>query len=200
MRHEMLARMLGPLPSGFSATRDRLHAVAAEVLSPPAYEATGHIHLVATPGGFGTPPLPDGRRLRVEGAALVREPGGTREPLDGVDEVAARWLADFYALALDVLESLRAEWPPSYEVSPPKLWPEHFDYAVEAGTVRANYGFSPGDADHPEPYAYVGPWEARPVGELWNARGFPGAELAAVGLTPDSALAFMRDRAAELHA
>jgi hypothetical protein len=40
----------------------------------------------------------------------------------------------------------------------------------------ANYGFSPGDEQHAEPYAYVGPFG--PVeGELWNATGFPGAEL-----------------------
>jgi hypothetical protein len=191
--------MLDPLPDGFAATRDRLHEVAAEVLSPPAYEATGHIHLVATPGGFGTPVFDGDRRLRVEGATLVREPEGTREPLDGVDEAAARWLAAYYALALDVLETLSAEWPASYDVSPPKLWPEHFDYAVEAGTVRANYGFSPGDETHPEPYAYVGPWEAKPSGPLWNAVGFTGAELPASGLTTAAALTFMRDRAETLH-
>lgn len=196
--------MLGPLPPGFAATRDRLHAVAADVLSPPAYAQTGHIHLVATPGGFGTPPLPDGRRLRVEGATLIREPEGTREPLDGVDEAAARWLGAYYALALDVLETLSAGWPADYDVTPPKLWPEHFDYAIEAGTTRANYGFSPGDDDHPEPYAYVGPWEAPAEGELWNATGFPGAELPvaeliAAGDPRAAALAFMRERASALH-
>ncbi len=42
---------------------------------------------------------------------------------------------------------------------------------------RANYGASPGDDDHDEPYLYVGPWSAKVSGELWNARGFDGAEL-----------------------
>ena len=56
----------------------------------------------------------------------------------------------------------------------PILWPEHFDIAIVIG--EANYGFSPGDEAHAEPYAYVGPFG--PVeGELWNATGFPGAEL-----------------------
>ncbi len=62
-----------------------------------------------------------------------------------------------------------------------RLWPEHFDIAIEMGDEatgpRANYGFSPGDEDHDEPYAYVGPWTAEVSGELWRATGFRGAEL-----------------------
>ena len=69
----------------------------------------------------------------------------------------------------------------------PTLWPEHFDIAIEMGPeregLRVNYGLSPGDEDHEEPYFYVGPWTARPEGELWNAVGFPGAELAYGELT-----------------
>jgi hypothetical protein len=42
------------------------------------------------------------------------------------------------------------------EPSPAQLWPEHFDLAITLDEV--NYGGSPGDAEHPEPYAYVGPW------------------------------------------
>jgi hypothetical protein len=63
-----------------------------------------------------------------------------------------------------------------------RLWPEHFDIAIELGSeargVRANYGFSPGDEQHEEPYLYVGPWSA-PIddGDVWNGHGFPGAEL-----------------------
>ena len=66
---------------------------------------------------------------------------------------------------------------------PPRLilWPEHFDIAVELGSEpdghRATYGFSPGDEHHPRPYVYVGPWVTQDPGELWQARGFPGAEL-----------------------
>jgi hypothetical protein len=197
--------MLTPLPEGFAATRDRLHEVAIQAVSPPRERVTGHVDLCAAPGGFGTRPYgEDGRTVRVEGAELVRE-DGTREPIDGVDEAAARWLGDFYALALDVLEELKLEWPPDWDVTPPKLWPEHFDYAVEAGIVRANYGFSPGDGGHPEPYVYVGPWEARPTGPLWNATAFPGAELGLAELLRAddqraTALGFLRERAEALHA
>ena len=50
-----------------------------------------------------------------------------------------------------------------------QIWPEHFDIAVDLGpkSQRANYGGSHGDAGHPEPYLYVGPFEPR-QGEFWN--------------------------------
>jgi hypothetical protein len=48
----------------------------------------------------------------------------------------------------------------------PVLWPEHFDLAVTVDEV--NYGVSPGDTYLDEPYAYVGPWQAR-TGPFWNA-------------------------------
>jgi hypothetical protein len=102
------------------------------------------------------------------------------EPL-GIDPEAAGRLAEFYAFAHEALERARGALPADAESSPTVLWPEHFDVAYEAGAEkggqRANYGASPGDADHAEPYLYVGPWTARPEGELWNATGFPGAEL-----------------------
>ena len=47
----------------------------------------------------------------------------------------------------------------------------------QGGRPARNYGFSPGDEDHDEPYAYVGPWTAEVSGELWRATGFRGAEL-----------------------
>lgn len=98
-----------------------------------------------------------------------------------IDPAAAAALGDFYAFAGTVLGALREQTPPAEEPSEINLWPEHFDLAFEAGPEtlgrRANYGVSPGDGDHPEPYAYVGPWQAQPKGELWNAAGFPGAEL-----------------------
>ncbi len=116
-------------------------------------------------------------------------------PLD-IDAAAAARLADVYALAASVLESFSSGLPDAAEASPISLWPEHFDIAVEAGSEsageRANYGVSPGDEDHPEPYVYVGPWTAKPDGELWNAAGFPGAELAyadLVGIDDPAAVA-----------
>ncbi len=58
--------------------------------------------------------------------------------------------------------------------TPPRLWPEHFDVAVEVrlGDGRSvNLGASPGDASSSEPYGYVGPWGPERPGdaEFWNA-------------------------------
>lgn len=175
--------LLEPLPSAFASTVATLHRVAEEVVSPARTD--GHIWLQATPGGFGTPVFQfDGadHQVRVEGVELVRRAGEAerREPLD-IDPEASRALADWYALGDAVLERLIAGAGPDDAPSPVRLWPEHFDIAIEfgseAGGTRANYGFSPGDADHDEPYAYVGPWSAEVSGELWRATGFPGAEL-----------------------
>jgi hypothetical protein len=48
----------------------------------------------------------------------------------------------------------------------------------EGRGTRADFGASPGDENHDEPYLYVAPWDAgRASGELWNASGFTGAEL-----------------------
>jgi hypothetical protein len=80
-----------------------------------------------------------------------------------VDHDAALALGDWYALGHALLQDLRAEHPelPSTES---QIWPEHFDLACEIGNAdtgtRANYGASPGDTVIPEPYLYVGPWEA----------------------------------------
>ena len=71
--------------------------------------------------------------------------------------------------------------------------------APSAAGQRANFGASPGDDDHPEPYLYVGPWTAEVSGELWNATGFKGAELTYSELIAAddhrrAALDFMRER------
>ena len=102
------------------------------------------------------------------------------KPLE-VDRSAAQALGAWYALGDAVLEELIAEAGPGDDPSTVNLWPEHFDLAIELGpdaaVARANFGFSPGDESHPEPFLYVGPWTAKVEGELWNARGFTGAEL-----------------------
>jgi hypothetical protein len=177
--------------STFASTREALHQVAEHVVSPARVAATGHeIALMVTPGGFGTPPFPDGGGVRVDGTELVvRDAAGTerRTPLD-VDAAAAARLAAFFAFAQRVLETLHAEADDPSEIH---LWPEHFDVAFDAGAV--NYGASPGDAHHDEPYLYVGPWTPPAPGELWNAAGFPGAELR-WPVDEETALAFFRAR------
>jgi len=175
---------LSPLPDGFAATVSALHRVAEDVVAP-ARKPDNEIALEPTPGGFGTPVFEwegSTHRIRVQGAELVREVDGEQErtPLE-VDPTAAAVLADWYSFGAAVLERLAAEAGPEETPPAPILWPEHFDLAIELGSepqgLRATYGFSPGDEQHGEPYAYVGPWVAQPSGEVWNALGFGGAEM-----------------------
>ena len=102
------------------------------------------------------------------------------EPLT-IDPAAAATLASAYAVGQAALEQVRAAAERDDQPTEPTLWPEHFDLAIEMGAedagLRANYGLSPGDEEHLQPYFYVGPWTAKPDGELWNASSFSGAEL-----------------------
>lgn len=166
-------------------TRRSLHGVAELIVAGPQYRTHGTIRLRVTPGGFGGVAVP----LRVEGADLVRE--GGRAPLTGtyrelaaavgvepgapdaytdgsgvgldeeivVDAAAAAVLTGWFARGDAALRA----FAPDVE---PVLWPEHFDLALTLDEV--NHGVSPGDAGHPEPYAYVGPWTPR-EGPFWNA-------------------------------
>jgi hypothetical protein len=129
-------------------------------------------------------------------------------PLE-VDRTASCFIGDWFGFTTSVLEQLRAEAPSEWEPARVQLWPEHFDVATELGSEqaerRAGVGGSPGDEAHPEPYLYVAPWSARPEGDLWQARGFPGAELPYADLlaAPDqrgAALEFFRVRLAALNA
>jgi hypothetical protein len=200
---------LRPLPNSFAATVATLHRVAEELVAP-ARKPDNEIALEATPGGFGTPEFEfegASHRVRVEGGELVHEVGGERRrgPLtslaaaavviadllpsgleldDGplaIDPAAARVLAEWYGLGARVLGRLVADAAAADAATAPRLWPEHFDIAIELGSeaddARANYGLSPGDEDHPQPYAYVGPWATAVSGDLWQASGFSGAEL-----------------------
>ena len=103
--------------------------------------------------------------LRAAGELTGVEPGAPSDvykpatPCDldaplTVDADAARRLADWYALGDAALRRLRRELADD-QPSDPTLWPEHFDLGIRAGEV--NYGASPGDAQVPEPYLYVGP-------------------------------------------
>jgi hypothetical protein len=199
-------KRLEPLPASFAETRGSLHQVAIAVVAP-ARKPENEISLRYTRGGFGTPFFDeDGAdcQVRVEGAELIRQRGNeeTREPLPPeIDEAATLALGDFYGFACSVLEQLRAD-ESEVDSTIVRIWPEHFDIALELGEgpARANFGGSPGDESHDEPYLYVGPWNADLAsGELWNANGFPGAELRYSELleAPDqrrAALDFMRER------
>lgn len=210
---------LVPLPASFAATVASLHRVAEAVVSP-ARKPDKEIALVPTTGGFGTPEFEfEGtrQRVRVEGRELVREVDGKeqrtpltslaqagaivsdllpsdtepgKETLD-VDPAASFALGAIYRFGADALAQLLVAAAPEDAATSPRLWPEHFDIAIELGSdgtgARANYGLSPGDGGHPEPYLYVGPWSATVSGDLWQASGFSGAELSYAQLvrTPD---------------
>jgi hypothetical protein len=103
------------------------------------------------------------------------------QPL-AVDHAAAACIYDWFGFVTNVLEQLRAEAGPELESSRVQIWPEHFDASVEFGSEaageRAGFGGSPGDAEHPEPYLYVVPWDPSLAdGEAWNSEAFNGAEL-----------------------
>jgi hypothetical protein len=200
-------KRLEPLPPAFAETRVALHTIAQGVVAP-ARKPDNEISLRYTRGGFGTPFFEERGadcQVRVEQGELVRQRGDeeTREPLPGVDAEAAGALGDFYGFACSVLEQLRAD---EVDGDPTlvRLWPEHFDLAIELGPAaagqRANFGASPGDDDHDEPYLYVGPWNTEIAsGAGWNATGFSGAELGysellEAGDQRKAALGFMRER------
>ncbi len=201
----MTTMPLPDVPATYITTREALHLVAEQVLAPARQKATGHeIALRACAGGFGTPPLPDGSTIGVDGDRLrVTAPDGTLDEhrlttlhaaaewagLDAgavgghelhVDPTAAAVLGAVFSFGEVTLNALRAAARPEVEPSPVRLWPEHFDIAYEEGAeaagCRAGFGVSPGDDEHPEPYAYVTPWSPQ-EGALWNATAFQGAEL-----------------------
>jgi hypothetical protein len=193
---------LNPLPPGFAAARAALHRVAAELVAPARERATGHeISLRVLPGGFGTPPGEGWGQVRVEGTDLVRvdADGGERREALEVDPAGAAALAAWFAYGAGVLAALRAELPGAGIV---RLWPEHFDVAIEAGpeSARATFGASPGDEHHPEPYLYCAPWGAVPTGPRWRAHGFAGSELAYAALLaePAAGLRHLQDCWADL--
>lgn len=166
-------------------TRHAWHAVAELLVAGPVHRATSRLALQVVPGGFGSPITRvhvagtdlalRGRRIplvgtvRTVGAAAGIEPvrpdvyprTGTDPdaPLE-VDAASAATLAAWFAAGET---ALRAVWPDAE----PLLWPEHFDLAV--ATDEATYGVSPGDDEHPTPYAYVS--TDRPVDRrdgYWN--------------------------------
>jgi hypothetical protein len=114
------------------------------------------------------------------GVALDDDPGVGSDipPLDNpdvplaIDPASAAALGEWYGFAASVLEEVRWQRRAHGTVSRVQLWPEHFDLAFDhgadrPGAVRANLGASPGDAAHPEPYLYAGPWEHQD-GDFWN--------------------------------
>ncbi len=226
----MTIARLAPLPAAYTQTTDALHRLAVYVIAPAQRLANGEIILRATPGGFSTFPYDghvigvDGDQLVVDGthspittlnaaaAAIGITPDVTQQKqfdvpphgdLDGplgVDPAAARALGDWYAFATEVLDTLRAEAEADDEPSIVRIWPEHFDAAVDMGDGsadrRGTYGASPGDSHHP-PYLYASPWAGR-IDGFFDDPTFTGASLLRERLVDDpdptgTALGFLRE-------
>jgi hypothetical protein len=168
-----------------AATRRSLHGVAELLIAGPQFRAHKTIKLTVKSGGIfgvsmavgidGTDLVwSDGRTPLVGtcadlGALAGIEPGvpgiykdtsgvAVDEPLAIDAEVAARLLEWF-----SIGDTAMLAFAPDQE---PILWPEHFDLGIVIDEV--NYGVSPGDSGHAQPYAYVGPWTTR-SGPFWNA-------------------------------
>ncbi len=199
-----------PLPAAYATTTEALHRLAVYVIAPAQRLANGEIILRATPGGFSTFEYDghvvgvDGDQLVVDGrrspittlnaaAAAVGitpdvaqqeqfdvPPHGDLDQRLAIDPDAARALGDWYAFATEALDVLRAEAGPDDDASIVRIWPEHFDAAIDMGDDgaqrRGTYGASPGDVSHPEPYLYASPWAGRIDGFFADA-AFVGASL-----------------------
>ena len=98
--------------------------------------------------------------------------GDADEPI-ALDADAAAILGDWFLLGQRAIDAAVASVPdPDATIG--RLWPEHFDYGIDlaaAPGVRCNLGAAAGDGFHPEPYLYLGPWDAGRPGpaEYWNA-------------------------------
>ena len=201
---------LAPLPATYIQTTQALHRLAVYVIAPAQRLANGEIVLRATPGGFSTFEYDghvvgvDGDQLVVDdthrpittlnaaAAAVGITPdvgqqeqsdvpphGELDEPL-AVDPDAAHALGDWYGFATEALDTLRAEAGPTDDAWIVRIWPEHFDAAIDMGdndlNRRGTYGASPGDRHHAGPYLYVSPWAGR-IDGFFDDPSFNGASL-----------------------
>jgi len=222
-----MTTLLKPLPATYERTLADLHRLAVYVVSPAQRLVNGEIIMQSTHGGFSTfeygghvTRVVDDRlvvdgaahpitTLREAAAVLGIEPdvrqqeqfdvpphGDLDEPLT-IDLAAAAVLADWFEFASAALEHLRAEAVPEDDVTMVRIWPEHFDAAIDMGDGdagrRATYGGSPGDRHHAEPYLYASPWAGR-IDEFFADPTFKGASLTYTQLLaePDPATAAAR--------
>lgn len=99
--------------------------------------------------------------------------GDVRAPIE-LDAAAATDVSTWFQQTATILDTVLASLSAHAPATLPRLWPEHFDLAIEAQATaerRVNLGGSPGDGSCDEPYLYVGPWTADRPGdpEFWNA-------------------------------
>lgn len=131
-------------------------------------------------------------------ADLDRSKFEDRSPREYNQESAKRYLEALVSID-KVLEQQKSRIPG--ETGPVQLWPHHFDivfewfgtkivaYEVEGGKKenpsQINFGFSPGDDSHPDPYFYSNPWPfdqafvkaPLPSGARWHTESWNGSLL-----------------------
>lgn len=91
---------LTALPDSFATTRDSLSRVAVHIVARARSQATGRFGLRPTVGGFGTPEFGDDlTRVRVSGAWLVRETGGTEGATNIAIAIGGSTLAELAEVA-----------------------------------------------------------------------------------------------------
>ena len=201
---------LAPIPAAYARTLADLHRLAVYAVSPAQRLVNGEIILESSHGGFSTfeydghvARVVDDRlaldgaahpitTLRAAAAALGIEPdvgqqeqfdvpphGDLDEPLQ-IDLTAAAVVADWFEFATHTLEHLRAHAEPGDDATIVRIWPEHFDAAIDMGDAdagrRATYGGSPGDRHHAEPYLYASPWAGR-IDPFFDDPTFKGVSL-----------------------
>jgi len=201
---------LAPIPAAYARTLADLHRLAVYAVSPAQRLVNGEIILESSHGGFSTFEYDGhvarvvDDRLVLDGAAhpittlrdaasfLGIEPdvgqeeqfdvpphGDLDEPLQ-IDLTAAAVLAGWFEFATHALEHLRAHAEPGDDATIVRIWPEHFDAAIDMGDAdagrRATYGGSPGDRHHAEPYLYASPWAGR-IDPFFDDPTFKGASL-----------------------
>jgi hypothetical protein len=133
-------------------------------------------------------------------------PHGDLDATLPVDPDASRLVGAWFALATDALESLRFEARPEDAASIVRIWPEHFDAAIDLGrdAQRTTFGASAGDRHHHAPYLYVTRPEPPADDAFWNADWFSGAYIGydaiASAVDPVAAAAgFYRDARRRVH-
>lgn len=119
--------------------------------------------------------------------ASVYQPANPLELDEGlpVSVAVAERIGDWLALGDEALARLAADHVDD-DPTGRTLWPEHFDLGLSMAEV--NYGVSPGDAAHAEPYLYVGPWTPR-TGPFWTEPFGASVPADAIG-SVEAALAF----------
>src|SRR5919204_675772 len=142
--YEQVARQFGKVPNGI------------QVLGSSEEALRGYL---AFAGGVSRGRLRGADRERIAIAVAT---------FNGCDYCLAGHTAAAEAFRVDAADRASAQ---HFRSADPRsdaihLWPEHFDVAIELG--EATFGVSPGDENHPEPYAYVAPWNPPPPGDFWN--------------------------------